>query len=415
MKQVHIIGGGIIGLTSAWYLNQAGVDVTVIDKTDLTDSTSHGNAGMIVPSHFVPLASPGVISQGIKWMFDRRSPFYIKPQLDLSLLNWLWKFYRACNAKHVQDNMLQLYEFNKWSKELYREFERLPEFDFCFKEDGLLMLYHSKHQEKEEIEMAHKAMDLGLNVEILNDSGVQSLQPNLQLKARGGVFFKDDAHLYPNLFISKLQANLKEKGVNFIHNCEVVNGVTTNGKLSKLILNTGQDIQSNEVVLAGGTWTAQLLKKLGIPLLLQSGKGYSFTLHDIQQKPTIPTILTEAKVAITPMGNDLRIGGTLELGGYSKKINKNRLEGIINCLPNYYNDHWVDTANIPQDIWIGYRPCSPDGLPYLGRSNQLDNLIIATGHGMMGMSMGPATGKLVSQIALKYQPSIDIKNYNPNR
>jgi len=404
---IHVIGGGVIGLTSAWYLTKAGYDVTVIDRGDMSDGTSHGNAGMIVPSHFVPMAAPGVISQGIKWMFDSKSPFYVKPRLDVDLIRWVWHFYRSCNQSHVARSMPILYEFNEWSKELYREFAEDARFSFCFEEKGLLMTYRKSHQEAEEVALAKKAQQLGIAAHVLSADEVQELEPNIAVSVLGGVYFPGDAHLYPNMFVSQLRKQLAAVGVKFMHSCEVVDFNMQGDVINRLHLQNGSDVPVNEVVLCGGSWTALLLKKLGVKMLLQDGKGYSVTVTNPEQKPSIPTILTEAKVAVTPMGDDLRIGGTLELGGLSTKVNRNRLKGIIESLPKYYPDLKIDEPSITE-VWKGYRPCSADGMPYIGRSRKVSNLVVATGHGMMGMSMGPATGQLVAQIIAGEPTTIDL-------
>lgn len=413
-KHIHIIGGGIIGLTSAWYLIEAGHEVTVIDKGDLSDGTSHGNAGMIVPSHFVPMAAPGVIAQGIKWMFDSRSPFYIKPRINLDLVLWLWKFYRSCNTAHVARCMPVLYKFNEWSKQLYKSFSEDENFSFCFEEKGLLMLYKTKHQEQEEKEMAHKANELNISAEMLSPTALKSLEPDIDLEVLGGIYFAGDAHLYPNKFISQLQSQLLSSGAKFMTNTEVIGMDYTDGKIRKLNLSNNTSVDVDQVVLSGGSWTALLLKKIGIKIHLQDGKGYSFTVKNANVKPNIPTILAESKVAVTPMGDDLRVGGTLELGGLSSNVNKKRLNGIIKSLPKYYPQLDIKEKDVKK-IWLGYRPCSADGMPYIGRSNILTNMIVATGHGMMGMSMGPATGKLVSELIDDKETSIDLSLFTIER
>jgi len=413
-QTIHIIGGGIIGLTSAWYLLDEGYKVTVIDKSDYSDGTSHGNAGMIVPSHFVPMTTPGVISQGLKWMFDKKSPFYVKPRLNLDLMQWLWKFYRSCNQDHVDRCMPILYDYNEWSKTLYRDFAKDERFAFSFQEVGLLMLYRSKHQEKEEVELAEKANSLGIAANVLSGTELTQLEPNIKLDALGGVHFPGDAHLYPNRFINQLRKELGNRGAQFLSGTEVVDFGTSNGKIKSLKLQDNTRIVISNLVIASGSWTPFILKKLGIKILLQDGKGYSITLNNPNKKPSIPTILTEAKVALTPMGNDLRIGGTLELGGLSSKIQKSRLDGILNSVPKYYPEIKPTPQNAGT-VWMGYRPCSADGMPFLGRSTEFNNLIVASGHGMMGMSMGPATGKIVSEIASGKVPSIDLSLMSINR
>jgi len=404
-KHIHIIGGGVVGLCSAYFLQKEGVNVTVIDKGNLSDGTSHGNAGMIVPSHFVPLASPGVIAQGIKWMFDNKSPFYIKPRLSLELAQWMWQFYRSCTRTNVNRAIPILLDFNTQSKALYQEFAQKKDFSFGYEEKGLLMLYKTRHQEKEEQEMADRAHAIGVNAEMLSPETLKKLEPKLKLNVKGGLYFPDDAHLNPNQFLHQLIHNLQDKGVQFVTGKDVADFTTQKGKIDKIRYADGEVVQVKNLLLCSGSWTGRLLQKLGIRIYLQDGKGYSITLRDPLLKPHTPTILSEAKVAITPLGSDLRIGGTLEISNFSKTINTKRLAGIIESVARYYPEMHVDIP--PKDqIWHGYRPCTPDGMPYIDQSVRYDNLYVATGHGMMGMSLGPATGRMVSEIFLQKQLTV---------
>jgi D-amino-acid dehydrogenase len=413
-RQIHIIGGGIIGLCTAYFLNKKGVQVTVVDKGELSTGASHGNAGMIVPSHFVPMASPGVIAKGIKWMFDSKSPFYIKPRMNLELAQWMWKFYRSCNRKHVNSAIPVLFELNSLSKSLYKDFSNMPEFSFCFEEKGLLMLYKTLQQEAEEIEMANRAHEIGISAEIMTPSELSLLEPNMKMNVRGGLYFQCDAHLYPNLFMSQMTKYLREKGVVFLTNSEVIDFETSQGKIDSLLLDNNEVLCVENVLFSCGSWTAKLVRKLGLKLYIQDGKGYSFTLNKPKVKPNIPTILSEAKVAITPLGNDLRIGGTLEISNFSKEINQKRLQGIIESIPKYFPDMSINNAK-NEDVWYGYRPCTPDGMPYIDQSKKLPNVYIAAGHGMMGMSLGPATGKMMSEIFLNNSITIPTDLMKLNR
>lgn len=413
-NSIHILGGGVIGLCSAWYLHREGLEVTVIDRGDLLDGTSHGNAGMIVPSHFIPMASPGVITQGLKWMFNPKSPFYIKPRLNRPLVQWLWQFYRSANHKHVKACMPVLQNFHEWSRELYRELASDTQLDFSFQQNGLLMLFRSSKQEKEELEMAEKANELGIKAEVLRGGQLSELEPEMDLDVRGGVYFPEDAHLYPNQFMGQMKQALEKQGVRFMTNTEVAKAKVCNGRVSKLILNNGEEIEVKELLVAAGAWTRTFLKSLGVRLPLQDGKGYSVTLSQPKVRPRIPTILSEAKVAITPMGADLRIGGTLELSGLSQNVNAKRLEGIKESIPKYYQNLELP-AQAMKNVWQGYRPCSPDGMPYVGRVSGFLNLMVATGHGMMGMSLGPATGKVVSEIAMRRKTSLNTFLFRTDR
>ena len=414
MKNIHIIGGGIIGLCSAWYLQEAGYQVVIVDKTDLNEGCSHGNAGMIVPSHFVPLAAPGVIAQGIRWMFDAKSPFYIKPRWSLELMEWLWRFYKSCNIQHVERAKQPLLDYHQLSKGLYREFSELEEFNFCFEERGLLMLSKDKKTHREEIEVAKEGQKLGLEIDILSKNEVNTVEKGLEVDAVGGVLYKGDAHLYPNLFVEQLKKSLEKRGVQFLLGNGVKDFLTNKNEVTHLILENDKQLKIDKLVVATGSWSAKILKKIGVKILLQDGKGYSITLKNPTIRPTIPTILTEAKVAITPMGNDLRIGGTLEISNLSPQINQKRLAGIIESLAKYYPDLKVEMPDI-KEVWHGFRPCSPDGLPYMSRSNKFENLTIATGHSMMGMSLGPASGLLVKELVESQATSIDINLFGVER
>ena len=266
-------------------------------------------------------------------------------------------------------------------------------------------MYKTAHHEYEELKMAERAHELGLDAKIMDPAALKSLEPDIRLSVRGGIFFPGDAHLYPNLFIKQLIDYLKKNGVNFITGKSVVDISSAKGKVDKIQLNTREEIKVSNVLLSGGSWTAKLYKMLGLKLLLQDGKGYSITKKNAELRPFLPTILSEAKVAVTPMGNDLRIGGTLEISNFSDKINHRRLEGIIESIPKYYPDLQIEMPD--QDkVWYGYRPCTPDGMPYIDQSQKFNNLYVATGHGMMGMSLGPATGKMVSEIFMDKKTSI---------
>ncbi|MEL7221044.1 MAG: FAD-dependent oxidoreductase, partial [Bacteroidota bacterium] len=307
-NKIHIVGSGIIGLCTAWYLNKAGCEVTIIDKNDITDGTSFGNAGMIVPSHFVPMAMPGVIAQGLKWMLYSKSPFYIKPRLNADLIQWLWHFSRSANAKQVAQSIPVLYELNEKSKWLYKEMVEEEGFNFSFEEKGLLMLYKTKKQANEEEELAEKAHRLGVKAEIFSPTDLKRLDPEVDLDVLGGIYFPGDAHLYPNQLMGQLMTHLKQSGVAFLSNTAVIDLKTKGSKIEALLTDKNKLIPVKNVLLSSGSWTGIILKKAGIKIHLQDGKGYSMTFKKPALRPRIPTILSEAKVAITPMGDDLRIG-----------------------------------------------------------------------------------------------------------
>ncbi|MCW5912582.1 MAG: FAD-dependent oxidoreductase [Cyclobacteriaceae bacterium] len=411
--KVGILGGGIIGLSSAYYLTKAGHEVTVIDRGNLSDGCSHGNAGMIVPSHIIPLAAPGMIAKGIRWMFNATSPFYVKPRLNLDLLRWGYQFYKHANHNHVNAAIPALKELSLYSKVHYQQLANELPFDFGYAERGLLMLYQTAETEHEEAETAAIANAHGIKAQVLSAEEVQQLEPDVKVTVRGGVYFPGDAHLTPHNLMQQLIPYLKEQGVTFLTNTIVNDFVTEHAKIKSVVTSSGE-YPFDEVVLATGSWSGTVAIKLGITLPMQAGKGYSFLVKDIEKNTRIPSIFLEARVAVTPMGNDLRFGGTMEITGVNHNISMNRVKGIADAIPRYYPDMKVPVPKV-ENVWHGLRPCSPDGLPYLGRSQKIRNLIFATGHAMMGLSLGPGTGKIVADLVSGQQPEVNMQPFDPER
>jgi D-amino-acid dehydrogenase len=413
MAKVLIIGGGIIGLSSAYYLQKAGCEVTVLEKGNLEDNCSFGNAGMIVPSHFVPLAAPGMVSQGIRWMFNSKSPFYVKPSFNPDLISWGIKFLKNANAKHVAGSAKPLLEISLLSKHLYQDLARQPGFDFELTEKGILMFYKTEKAGEEEAHLAAQSREMGLDMEVLSPSQCKALQPGLELNVLGAVHYKCDAHVYPNQLMAVLQKHLEASGVNILKNHEVTRIETSDNKIIK-VFTADNEWVADEYVVAGGSWSPAIAGMAGVKIPLMPGKGYSFMVDEPLQRLKIPALLAEARVSITPMNGRIRFGGTMELNKINSRVNMNRVKGIVEAIPQYLPD--LHPAIPPEkDIWFGFRPASPDGLPYIGRNSKFNNLIVATGHGMMGLSLGPATGLLVSELVDGKKSSIDIKAFSPNR
>jgi D-amino-acid dehydrogenase len=409
-----VIGGGIIGLSSAYFLQQSGWDVTVIDKGDFSNNCSYGNAGYVCPSHFVPMAAPGIVKQGFKWMLNAESPFYVKPRLSLDLIDWGMKFIRSANAAHVERSAVPLRDIAILSKQLYEDWVKQPGFDFGYEEKGLLDMFQLPQNEVHAHHSVEKAQELGLDAVYLNAAEVQAMEPQTELKIHGAVYFKCDAHLYPNKLMFNLLELLHERKVRFVPNETVTGFEQQNGKISKVETTKGI-YDCDMVVVATGSWSREMAAKLAVRLPMAAGRGYSITYEDAPYKLNHPAILMEGRVAITPMnGNKIRFGGTMEITSLNAPPNMNRVKGILKTVQRY-----IPAYNIPmppkEQVWFGYRPCSADGLPYIGRLNRIDNCILATGHSMLGLSLGAGTGKLVSELANEQTPSMNIKPFSPER
>ena len=405
MKDVVIIGGGIIGCCCAWYLHESGFKVTILEKGDFSTGCSFGNSGMIVPSHFMPLASPGMIAKGLRWMTKKSSPFYIRPRLNLELAQWLWRFYRSANKKHVIEAAPLLRDMRLEGYEFYDRLNALPGFDFQFKKKGILMAYQSSQAEHEEAEMAEMAFELGIETNILSPIALKSLETGCRMDVRGAVHYPGDAHLSPHELMKQMWVNLKNSGVEFKPGHEVLKVEDSLKESASLILADHSILKAKHVVIASGSWSGLLMRRSGFKLPMQDGKGYSMTLLKSQDKPAIPSILTEARVAITPMGEYLRVAGTLEISGMDQRINSFKIKSILDAARSYYPDLQI---NDPGPAWYGYRPCSPDGMPYIGKWKKDSSITLATGHAMMGLSLAPATGRMVRDL-LKKGDSINPK------
>ncbi|MBS7566773.1 FAD-dependent oxidoreductase [Mucilaginibacter sp. Bleaf8] len=413
MSKVIIIGGGIIGLTSAYYLNKQGHQVTILEKGELLDNCSFGNAGMIVPSHFVPLAAPGMIQQGIRWMFNSKSPFYVKPSLNPELLTWGLKFMRKATRQHVAQSAQPLTDLSLLSKSLYQDLQNQPGFAFKVTNNGILAFYKTEKVGEEEAHLAEQGRKLGLDMAVLSAAECAALQPDLKLDVLGAVHYRCDAHLYPNQLIADLVTHLEAAGVKIQRNTEVTKIEAINGSISKVIAGNNA-YNADEYIIAGGSWSPAIARMLNLKVSLLPGKGYSFMVEEKQNRMQIPALLCEARVAITPMNGSIRYGGTMEIDKLNDRINMNRVRGIVESVPKYFPDLHPQLPDT-KDIWFGFRPSSPDGLPYIGRVAKFKNLVIATGHGMMGLSLGPATGKLVSEIVAGLKTTIPVDAFAPNR
>ncbi|MEK6155050.1 FAD-dependent oxidoreductase [Flavobacteriaceae bacterium 3-367] len=412
-KHCIVIGGGIIGLSAAYYLLEEGYRVTVVDMSNMDGGASYVNAGYLTPSHIIPLASPGMMAKGIKWMFSSSSPFYMKPRLSLDFLKWAWYFNTSATQAKVEKAIPLIKDINLLSRDLYFDMRHSGKLgEFQLEKKGLLMLYKTIKEGKHEKEVANRAKEEGLEVRELSVKELNELQPNLNQEILGAVHYQCDAHTSPNEIMQNLKHYLAMQGVVFKTNEEVVDFQLKGTKISDVVSNKGS-YKADEVILAAGSWSQHLAKRLNLRLNVQAGKGYRINVS----RPTpvrLPAILMEAKVAVTPMKGFTRFAGTMELSGINHKIRKERVAAIAKAAGSYYEELKI-TAQEQSKALCGLRPVSPDGLPYIGRTSKPENLTIATGHAMMGWSLGPATGKLVSEIISGKKLSMNINGFHPER
>jgi len=410
---VLIIGGGVIGLCCGWSLARAGRTVTILDRHPTRrESCSDENAGMVVPSHFIPLAAPGVIAQGLKWMLNPKSPFYLRPRLDPALWSWCWQFFRHANARHVEDTKQLLADFSLESRRLFLEWAEELQFDLTTR--GLMMLCRTEAGLEDEAKVAALAAAVGVKAEVCDAARVRELDPDAQMDVAGAVWFAQDCHLDPLDFLEALRTAIRAKGGRFLEGeCAEFN--RQGDRLTGIRTTADETLNAEHVILAGGAWTPELTRQLSLRIPMQGGKGYSLTLREPAELPRLCSLLKEARVAVTPMGNKLRVGGTMEICGTDLSINRTRLQGIIEGFCEFF------PAFSPDDFtgiepWSGLRPCTPDGLPCIGPIPGTQNATVATGHNMLGLSLGPVTGELVAaQLTGQLSAAFDAQRLDPRR
>ena len=323
-QDVVIIGGGVIGVCSAYYLAQKGIQVTLIEKGEIASGCSYGNGGLIVPSHSVPLASPGALGSGLRWLFDAESPFYIKPRFDMDLFDWLIRFAFASRYSQMLRSVPIMRDLLFASRALYEELAKTRDFDFGFAGKGSLLVYLSKEKLQHEMEEVHLLEKFEVPLQVMNQKEVLDLEPALLPQVIGGIYYPRDGQINPHRFVVGLTKKAQELGVQICTKTEVTGFESLQGKITKIHTTRGE-ISPKQVILATGSWSPEVARSLKLQLPIQAAKGYSITLENPSVIPKIPISLGEARVVINPLGDSLRIAGTLELAGMDFSINSRRV------------------------------------------------------------------------------------------
>jgi D-amino-acid dehydrogenase len=402
---VLVVGGGMMGVCTAYYLAERGSEVMLVEKGDVGSGCSNANAGLLVPGHSMPLATPGIIAKGIRWMLNPDSPFYIKARVERDLFSWLRKFRHSCRAEKMRRSMEYLCQLNSASKQLFEELTDRG-LEFFFEKKGLLIVCKTKSNLEAAVQEVKDKEKLKIPATILSKEQLLEMEPALRDDVVGGVHFPQDGHIDCHQFLRAMAEQARAKGAKIMTRTEVIGWKKEHGKVKKLMTTRGE-MTADQIVLAAGAWSAALVKELGLRLPIQAAKGYSLSYKKPVNSPSMPMILSETKVAVTPLPGILRLGGTLELAGVDLRINRRRVEAIIKTVPNYLRGLKAEEMELVE-LWRGLRPCSPDGVPLLGRCERYNNLVVASGHAMQGVSLGPITGKLVSQILSGEKPMIDV-------
>jgi len=393
---VLIIGGGPVGLSCAYYLLKSGRKVTIVDSNEIGKGSGSGNAGHIVPSHIIPLAAPGVVTSALKWMLDpSHSPFGMKVSLTPGYLAWLWQFASACSQDNVERGIKPLYELGQLSADNFARIIAEEKFDCAYQQKGLLFLYKTEkafHDGQHEGEFMQKH---GIPVSVYDRAKVHEIEPAALDDVIGGVHFTGDAHLDPAAFLRLLRERVRAMGAELVENASVTGFESAEGKV-RVVRTRAGEMEAEQVILAAGAWSPFVVRDLKIKIPIQPARGYSLTMPATKMMPSHALILGERRVAVTPMGARLRFTGRLEIGNYSMEPNPVWIRRIENSAREYLR---LDETLDVKETWAGLRPVTPSGVPMIGFAPNYKNLILATGHAMLGLSLAPGTGQLVAELA----------------
>lgn len=400
---VLIVGGGVIGLSCARYLQRAGRSVRVIDRGLVGGATSHGNCGTLTPSHAPPLAAPGVIAKGLRWMLQPDAPLYIRPRLDPALALWLLRFAARANRRDWWSTARAKFELLSQSRQMIESLVRDEALDCEFRASGLRYVYRSEAAFAADRAGLADLRELGVDWSLLDGAQLASAEPALLPGMAGSIHFPGDAQLRPERYTAELARRVREEGGEVDENREVMGLLIRSGTAEGIVTSTGE-IRAREVLVALGPWSAGMLKSCGLRLPVQPGKGYSITYSRPGLSPQVPIVLRERSVCVTSWQDGFRLGSTMEFSGYDSSLNTLRLAALERGAGEYLRQ---PVGPQIREQWMGWRPMTYDDLPILGPAPGLRHLWLATGHGMMGMGMSAVTGQLLADLITGRQPTID--------
>jgi len=413
-RHTVIIGGGVIGVCCAYYLAKRGARVTVIERDQIGKAASFGNAGSITPDH-PPINKPGRVRQALKSFFHPLNPLYVAPTPDPALARWLWIFSRTCTERHLEHAMAALAPLGRTTRLLFDELIENEKLKCYFRGDGYYEVYLTERGWESAREESAMVSRFGFHPEVMSGGALREREPALNDRVAGGVFHPEAASVNPYQFVLEMAQRARDYGAQFLTGCEVTAVRASSGEVWSVETRRGEILESSAVVLAGGAYSVPLLRKLGIDFPLQPAKGYHRDCTPVAGGPELlrhPCVLGENMVFCTPMDGFVRFAGTLEFSGVNHEIRRPRLEQITRASARYLN---TAASAVIQSEWCGLRPCLPDGLPAIGPLARFPGLFVATGHAMMGLTLGPVTGKLVAECVLDSKPSLDISAFTPNR
>lgn len=407
-----MIGAGVVGLLAALNLRRRGYDVVILDRRRVGSGSSLGNAGWIVPSMSAPVPAPGLILTAARWLLKPDSPLAITPGFALRSAPWLLAFARNCRREPFEHGLRAMLALNR---ETHAAYNQLPDLglDVRIEQRGMLFLARQQELLDTAAEQVAQVADIGYRrPRRLSAHECRSMDSALSHRIAGGIYVEEERSVRPEDFLRALRRQIEAAGVGLREFVEVHDAVTSRSRITSLECSDGSRHEVDAVVIAAGAWSGLVARRLGTRLPVQPGKGYSITIDQPTTKPSVSWDLIEERVAITPFDDALRLAGTMELSGLNHRLHRSRLDGIWRNAMPYFRER---PTGMNVRAWVGMRPLTPDGLPLIGPVPELDNVYAATGHGMLGLTLAPLTGRLIGQLIDGHETDVDLTPFSPRR
>ncbi len=407
LRKVIVIGGGIVGLSTALFLARRGAEVTVLERDRIGDGASAGNAGILAQAH-PPLPRPGMLRSAVRMLMDPKSPVFIRLRLDPSLLPFLARFAMACSRNKFMASMDALCAIGREAGTCFRDLVAAEAIDCGYSGTGWLEVFRDRVHYEAALPLADLLRDRGYRVRERTGAGFRIAEPAFVHTLHGGLLFEDSAFAHPGRFLDGLAAAVRRHGGTIRESCEADRIVSRDHRFLHVITTAGETLEGDDLVLAAGAWSTPLARTCGLGIPLQGGKGYHLVLEGTAHRPTTTSVLAESLVAVTPLEGGLRLAGTVELAGLDLSMNPTRCRQLLRGAAEYIRG--IDQARVTS-TWCGLRPLTAGGLPAIGWAGGLDRVFVATGHAMMGFLLGPLTGRLASEAILDGNTSLALKPF----